>query len=1032
MSSFLSASLLAHSQQSVQTRQALIVLGLQNDFVSPNGKLPVSNDSGYLDRIKELVPTFREHGIIIWVRSEYKEDRPVNSANTCMIVAEDEPRRGSGSGSGSGSARHQPHDPRTSSGSPPRRSHRTNNRVDNVLNRVMNRVSEHGTDVPTSISPSVDEEIFLTRTEDREPCCLPGTTGAEYAPDIAKLMQPQDLQITKSYYSAFSGTNLIFLLRTRFITEVYFIGCNTNLSVYATATDAAKHGIEMHIVMDCLGYRRKDRHDQAVKQLVDGMGAYATTASSVVSRLRGEVDMADAVAEEEEPDLDATEDDTGSADANRPSSHFFASADERTIEQTTQKDANLEQRIDQDVTLTSTATPEQHYAGDATRADESRNKYNDPSGKLSSIVNHNARIGTSSSRQTNPTLDHDQLSKAHQKVLARTNDSITHQPENEGIRNTRARDLAPAKRTKKRNQAQSTPTLGPSDMIGSGDSRIVLDLLPAPRSATMFQEILHEVYWQRMYHAAGEVPRLVCCQGDISTVDGSMPVYRHPSDQSLPLLHWSSSVANVRREAEARVGHKLNHVLIQLYRSGQDYISEHTDKTLDIVPGSKIVNVSFGAQRTMRLRTKKGAPDPQAASQYSAKRRKSNPGIVVDNPLVAAHPESAPENHDSSSSRTTQRIAMPHNSMFVMGLATNSVYLHGITADKRLQNERSAAELAYGSMRISLTFRRIGTFLSSDSRLIWGQGAVAKIQYTARSTINGVEEESQRLINAFGNENQSAEFDWLGTYGAGFDVLHLKSPLPATEPPLLFLSDGAHADLAIRMYLSHLGIEAHEIPCAIIPEAATAAAAAADIKDANGRPVAIKTSTTPHRTICFRDVDALHTQVTGETPILLYLDRCYARYLMSNSSLAMMSQAARELELLTSRMLSELRTAAAAAATDNEIDSAGLGLMAMRELEEWLLNTACSCTPDSGREDLRPQPQIAYLAGPEFGVADCAVWPLARCLLAQSFSSSSSPQPAETFPMMHAWVELVGSKGSVKKLTSDATTTTMTSNAQVT
>jgi alkylated DNA repair dioxygenase AlkB len=48
-------------------------------------------------------------------------------------------------------------------------------------------------------------------------------------------------------------------------------------------------------------------------------------------------------------------------------------------------------------------------------------------------------------------------------------------------------------------------------------------------------------------------------------------------------------------------------VLIQLYRTGADYISEHSDKTIDVVRGSFIVNLSLGARRTMTLRTKKDA-----------------------------------------------------------------------------------------------------------------------------------------------------------------------------------------------------------------------------------------------------------------------------------------------------------------------------------------------------------------------------------------------------------------------------------------
>ncbi|KAF2726219.1 hypothetical protein K431DRAFT_4255 [Polychaeton citri CBS 116435] len=283
---------------------------------------------------------------------------------------------------------------------------------------------------------------------------------------------------------------------------------------------------------------------------------------------------------------------------------------------------------------------------------------------------------------------------------------------------------------------QRHPLFGDDKGDESGDSEILYDLLPSKEAASVFEGLKAEVKWQKMLHQTGEVPRLVCCQGTTDATDGSMPVYRHPSDESLPLLPWSPMVEMVRKAAEDVVGHRLNHALIQLYRGGTDFISEHSDKTLDIAHGSKIVNVSFGAQRTMRLRTKRGVPTGQQ--------------------------------------RITHRIPMPHNSMLMMSLRTNEEYLHGINADKRPRSELSEAETAYGGQRISLTFRNIATFLDADSRSIWGQGAVAKDRNVARATINGDAGESEKIVRAFGLENQATKFDWEGVYGKGFDVLHLK------------------------------------------------------------------------------------------------------------------------------------------------------------------------------------------------------------------------------------------------------------------
>jgi alkylated DNA repair dioxygenase AlkB len=306
---------------------------------------------------------------------------------------------------------------------------------------------------------------------------------------------------------------------------------------------------------------------------------------------------------------------------------------------------------------------------------------------------------------------------------------------------------------KKLQSLANLPTLGPEDNIGEGDTYIRYNLIPAsitdeinsslPLANTIFHALYHEVQWQKMFHAAGEVPRLVAVQGIVGA--DSIPVYRHPSDQAPTLLPFSKHVDVVRKESEKLIGHPLNHVLIQLYRDGKDYISEHSDKSLDIVRGSSIVNASFGAQRTMRIRTKKSAVTKDGSS---------------------TEPESQ---------RMTQRIPMPHNSLFVLGLRTNQIWLHGINADKRLPADRNDEEKAYNGMRISLTFRNIGTFLNKEETKIWGQGALEKTHTKAHDVINGDENETAKMIRAFGIENHEGEgFDWDEVYGGGFDVLHFR------------------------------------------------------------------------------------------------------------------------------------------------------------------------------------------------------------------------------------------------------------------
>jgi len=168
------------------------------------------------------------------------------------------------------------------------------------------------------------------------------------------------------------------------------------------------------------------------------------------------------------------------------------------------------------------------------------------------------------------------------------------------------------------------------------------------------------------------VPRLVAVQGEIAsdgrcdhigvaTLKGrltehesfSFPMYRHPADNSPPLRSWTPTVSIIREHVERVLGHPVNHVLIQCYRTGSDYISEHSDKTLDIVRGTSIVNVSVGAQRQMILRQKRDPsvrPPPRPSPAYGA-------------PMTSRMRAELADQED----REKVLVPLPHNSMFVLG-----------------------------------------------------------------------------------------------------------------------------------------------------------------------------------------------------------------------------------------------------------------------------------------------------------------------------------------------------------------------------
>ncbi|KAJ1450935.1 hypothetical protein M885DRAFT_530973 [Pelagophyceae sp. CCMP2097] len=267
------------------------------------------------------------------------------------------------------------------------------------------------------------------------------------------------------------------------------------------------------------------------------------------------------------------------------------------------------------------------------------------------------------------------------------------------------------------------------------DSRIFYNIIPDDPE-TLFAALLYEVAFSEMRHKGGAVPRRVAVQTDRFIRDGvfAEPVYRHPVDFEPPVSPVSRTVERLRSRSAALLKTELNHCLVQHYRNGSDHISEHADKTLDVLRHSAIANLSVGAQRTLVLR------------------RKKRVGDVGPRPAV--------------------RVALPHASLFVLGPETNRLYTHEIRRDNRMESQKSDAEKACGGERVSLTFRCVATFRDENGNL-FGQGARRKALGGADASDADADSDAEvaRLLRAFRRENRSPDFDWDASYGKGFDVV---------------------------------------------------------------------------------------------------------------------------------------------------------------------------------------------------------------------------------------------------------------------
>ena len=809
----------------LETRKALLLIDLQNDFLDPAGKLHIQNTKLLADKIPILVKTFRQYGIVVWSQTQYIA--PVQTispeSGSPVIVLEDLI-------------------------------------VTKDVHSQVHQADPAILSFDSQNDPNTnDSEAFLASRpagSDTCRCCLPATVGQKMPQSLTSgIDHDRDIVQSKSHYSAFHDGGLLFNLRRNVVTDLYLCGSLSNIGVYATALDAVSHGFNITVVEDCVGYRSDRCHAEAMRQMADGMGANGIDHQELIDELNG--DLGDIVTDETFPNrykisrsenrrgpdrsllkptveawmsnIDETspygheihEPESTESDASRrgpprcneqgatssappTSSH---ESDQHLLEsimaqhfRPTDGASKPSAELTRSGTLRTptpddTSPPRKRFTGDmddneADFKSKQSAKYRRPSDdppvqprlrtNRTRVRRRPPSAAPPSAEDSRPTSGDSDLADLQQPAQA-TNVtstprlptvSLCHTPEDRGLQTLEEPTIAPIPSPPKPPLQPSNPAPDPllaaaspptTRIIGEGDSRLILSLLPTPTASTIFSTLKSSTQWSTMSHRGGPVPRLVAVQGEISnssstttTADASsaaVPIYRHPADVSPPLHPFPPTVRLIQRAAEELVAHPLNHVLLQLYRSGEDNISEHSDKTLDIARGSEIVNVSFGAERVMTLRRKRAALQQSAASPETAG------GIEA----------SAPPQRES------QKIRLPHNSAFVLGPLTNQHWLHGIRPDKRAPEQKTWEERAFGGERISLTFRHVATFVDAEKGLIWGQGATGKRREGARGILKKGEEaeaEGREMLGAMGRENrESGEWDWEEGYGRGFDVV---------------------------------------------------------------------------------------------------------------------------------------------------------------------------------------------------------------------------------------------------------------------
>ena len=771
------------------TRRTLLILNMQNDTFSKVGSLQMVDSEDFRARIVAMIPYYRALGEIIWVNTELPDGEAAGSEGPLSPKKKRVKSGKKGKKKASPQAMAEPaaapapsgqqilHDSMmqyfpTSQAKAAMRKTSPGEQAKLRKGEFETAFSDFDMEGPVP-SPSEGSYSGLYR---------PGTPGAALTADMAACFdQQRDIIVVKNHHSAFDATSLLMSLRMKLVTHIYLAGMRTDISVLATAEDAVRHGFQVSVVEDCLGYRTRDKHIEAMRKMADELGVEGVDSEEIMEEAGGRAPP----------------------DAAEP---LFTGPGLGGIQQE-----------------------------EATEEPQPRpSSSSDSSGKLKACPGSKGNP-SSALNAPEPSLDQADVSSDNENDSADEGanaiDVIRESIKKGALQPTGgAKPQARVPRvTRRRPKQPDIAVLGLDDSVGTGDSRIIVNALSATLSETAFELLRKEVAWQAMLHRTGEVPRRVAVQGE--THDGSVPIYRHPADESPPLLAWTSTVLKIRDELQMLLKQPFNHALIQLYRSGQDFISEHSDKTLDVVRGSSIINMSLGAQRTMTLRTKKS--------------------------------EQIQADGKTPTQRLTQKIPMPHNSVFVLGARTNARWLHGVRADKRPPAEKRPEEKAFGGERISLTFRHIGTFTDVHRTRIWGQGAVSKIRAAAGTISTSDSDEMESMVIAFGKENQEADFDWDAKYGRGFDTLNLVVQNVPAEATLVMCGDEL-SKMRVKM-----AVIERDIPCRIT---STQPSAVDDPMESRN-----VFSLTGDESPLFRGVGESGTEVRGDLPILFHIFKSYPR-----------------------------------------------------------------------------------------------------------------------------------------------------------
>jgi alkylated DNA repair dioxygenase AlkB len=120
-------------------------------------------------------------------------------------------------------------------------------------------------------------------------------------------------------------------------------------------------------------------------------------------------------------------------------------------------------------------------------------------------------------------------------------------------------------------------------------------------SDQLFKELRNSLNWRqdtiKMFGKEFNLPRLTAWYGD----EGKAYKYSGINMNPEP---WTPALLRIKNRIEENAKVEFNSVLINLYRSGKDYVSWHSDDERELGDNPVIGSISFGEKRRFQLRHK--------------------------------------------------------------------------------------------------------------------------------------------------------------------------------------------------------------------------------------------------------------------------------------------------------------------------------------------------------------------------------------------------------------------------------------------